>query len=327
VSDPTDIKALDEYLKGDSDVSRRYRELGRDEVPLELDRRVLTAARDAVANEGTQRSRSWLRWSAPVALAASIVLVVTVVLERGPQDELATVPATQAPAESQQRQSVRYKPDDNSAVERKLANEVTRQRAGNLQEPTPVYVQPVPDQAADALHEMPPLPAPAAVTAAKAEARPVVPPPELAVEQQSEQAVASVAAESQAPAVAASAPAVRGEISARESAALSKEEADAASDVQEISITGARSGRGPGRTAGPRGTISSPGSFASDTRPASDDERADKADRADPEAWLEEIRELRRAGKTADADREWARFHAAFPDFHVADDDIARKKR
>ena len=53
---------------------------------------------------------------------------------------------------------------------------------------------------------------------------------------------------------------------------------------------------------------------------------ADEAEHADPEKWLEEIRGLRRAGKAVAADREWQQFRAAFPDFRVADDDLARKK-
>jgi hypothetical protein len=307
VSDPTDIKAPDEYLKGDSDVSRHYRELGSDEVPPEIDRRVLAAARDAVAHEGTQRSRSWLRWSAPIALAASVVLVVTVVLERGPQDELTPVPAAQ----------------------RKLADEVTRQKAANAQEPAPVYIQPVTGTPAPVLADMPPVPdaAPAAVAAAKAEARPVVPPPKLVMEEeQASQSLAGSLEVPQAPAVAQPAQAERTEISARDSAALSKEEADSASDLSEVSVSGTRARRGPGRTAGPRGTISAMSGPANQSRPVSDDEQATRADRSDPAAWLEEIRGLRRAGKTADADREWDLFHEAFPGFDVAADDLARKK-
>jgi hypothetical protein len=90
--------------------------------------------------------------------------------------------------------------------------------------------------------------------------------------------------------------------------------------VQEVSVTGMRR-RATGRTAGPRNTISTNASRG-ETRPASDQQ----ADRSDPQAWLEEIRELRRAGKTADADREWLRFREEFPDFPVAADDLARKK-
>ncbi len=96
MSDPIDIKALDEYLKGGSDISQRYRELGREDVPPDLDRRVLAEARAAVAGGGAARSRSWLRWSAPVALAASVVLVVAVVIESPVQDEtLAIQPASE----------------------------------------------------------------------------------------------------------------------------------------------------------------------------------------------------------------------------------------
>src|SRR5690606_807798 len=36
--------------------------------------------------------------------------------------------------------------------------------------------------------------------------------------------------------------------------------------------------------------------------------------RHDPEEWLREIRELRAAGKTEDADREWKAFRETFPD-------------
>jgi hypothetical protein len=100
---------------------------------------------------------------------------------------------------------------------------------------------------------------------------------------------------------------------------LDRSEAEAdASDVSEVSVTGSRTRRGMGRTAGPRNTISS-----SSLAGAAADEQAE---RSDPEEWLEDIRELRRAGKTADADREWRLFREAFPDFEVADDDLARKK-
>ena len=61
MSDPIDIKALDEYLKGGSDISQRYRDLGSEDVPPELDRRVLDEARAAVASGGAARSRSLLR--------------------------------------------------------------------------------------------------------------------------------------------------------------------------------------------------------------------------------------------------------------------------
>lgn len=306
MSDPIDIKALDEYLKKGSEVSQRYRELGSD-VPPELDRRVLAAARAAVANEGARRSRSWLRWSAPVALAASVVLVVTVVLEGGVQDE--TVAPAQAPAKVQQEPGFAAN-DDKAAYadeERKLADKVRQQQGVVSNNGVPVYSQTVPEPAREFVP--PPeitLPEPVEASAAKAEAEHVstVAAPAAAEQPaQSDQALAGSVANVPAPAAAQPA------------------EADSSAELQEVAVTGTRARRATGRTAGPRNTIST-GSLRGESRPASDEQ----ADRSDPQAWLEEIRELRRAGKADDADREWLRFREAFPDFAVADDDIARKK-
>ena len=60
---------------------------------LALDRRVLDSAREAV-----EKPRRWMRWSAPIALAASTVLVVSIVIETGVDKH--AVP-TSLPAESQ----------------------------------------------------------------------------------------------------------------------------------------------------------------------------------------------------------------------------------
>lgn len=317
MSDPTDIKALDEYLKRGSDVSARYRELGSDDVPPELDRRVLAAARDAVANEGARRSRSWLRWSAPVALAASLVLVVTVVLEGGLQEQK-TVALPQAPAEVRQEPSVEpaiAASDDKAHAddERKLADELRKQQGVDSSYNVPLQNSPQP--AREFAPPPAPLvaPAPAASTVAKAEAermKSAAPVQEVVVTGQSRRDEERFAT---SPVTAVT----REEVGA---AGQTSPEADSSQDVQEVSVTGMRR-RATGRTAGPRNTISTNASRG-ETRPASDEQ----ADRSDPQAWLEEIRELRRAGKTADADREWLRFREEFPDFPVAADDLARKK-
>src|SRR5690606_31048023 len=85
-----DEQQLDEYLKGDSSVSRQYRELPGAEVPAELDRIVLRQAADAVQTLSTGRP-AWMRWKAPLAVAASAVLVLSIVIETGPKDETAQV--------------------------------------------------------------------------------------------------------------------------------------------------------------------------------------------------------------------------------------------
>lgn len=316
MSEPTDIKALDEYLKRDSEVSERYRELGSDDVPPELDRRVLAAARDAVANEGASRSRSWLRWSAPVALAASFVLVVTVVLEGGlqqPQIAQEQDRAEAAPRPSAEPAGAASADKANATDERKLVDELRKQQdAVSSYNVAPVQNAPPP---AREFAPSPPAalapPAPSASSVAKTEAermKPAAPAQEVVVtgdrlRSSGQEAAAPVTTIKQDDlAAAASAP-----------------EADSSTQLEEVVMTGARR-RATGRTAGPRNTVSTQ-SFRND-RPASDEQ----ADRSDPKAWLEEIRQLRRDGKTADADREWLRFLEAYPNFPVANDDLARKK-
>jgi hypothetical protein len=283
VSEPTDIKALDEYLKGHSDVSQRYRELGGESVPPELDRRVLAAAREAVANEGAKGARSWLRWSAPIALAASVVLVLTVVLESGLQKDT-PVPAKQ---------------------------------------PQPVQVVPIAIDDARPLHaDVPPTPEPA-VADVRRQLREYAPPPEIKLEdpQTASNAIATVAQPAAPPPAAA--PEVTFERKSVErsdkSIERSEAEADVSGDFSEVTVTGTHMRRGAGRAAA--GSRSAIAGEAFSSKP-----QEERADRADPQAWLEQIRELRRTGKSDEADREWQRFREAFPDFQVADDDIARQK-
>jgi hypothetical protein len=295
VSDPTDIKALDEYLKGGSDISQRYRELGREDVPPELDRRVLDEARTAVASQGSVRSRSWLRWSAPVALAASVVLVVTVVIESGVQDGamIASRPAAEV-------REVAHSADEPVAVA-----EDSKLQA--LQE-TYAQSQSQPEPAA------PPQVVPQASRALKTEAAPAAnAAPDVPEEAAADAKVLRDQAFAGAPATVVTRPV------ALERAEM---EADSSADLGEVTASSSRMRRATGRTAGPRSTVPT-SALSSEARAAA---KAD-ADHTDPDKWLEEIRELRRTGKAEAADREWQLFREAFPDFRVADDDLARERR
>lgn len=316
MSDPLDIKALDEYLRRGSEVSQRYRELGADEVPPELDRLVLAAARDAVAGDKARRSRSWVRWSAPVALAASVVLALTVVLERGGHDEAALL--------QQSPRDVRGDRGDVSAVRGDAAAEESTTSATDAAKAAkaaeefvkqPGFVPEVP--VAEPPRPAAPPPRPAAEPPRAVQA----PPAETAVEAEAATQVESDNAaqvESQN-ATQALAPVER--VTARKP--LERTEAQQAESLQldEVAVTGtSRPRRATVRTAGPRGTVST--TTFGVAPPAADEPRG----QADPQAWLEDIRAMRRAGKTAEADREWQRFREAFPDFQVADDDIARQQ-
>jgi len=91
-TDKIDEQQLEEYLKGDSSVSRQYRQLPGEDVPPSLDRLVLRQAEDAVKRPSRP---AWMRWTAPLAVAASAVLVVSIVIETGLRDEtIVSVPTT-----------------------------------------------------------------------------------------------------------------------------------------------------------------------------------------------------------------------------------------
>ncbi|HEU4652565.1 MAG TPA: hypothetical protein VFS47_01180 [Steroidobacteraceae bacterium] len=83
-----DDKLLDDYLRGDTEVSRQYRELPSDDVPAELDNAVLDEARKSI--EESARMRRWRKWTAPFALAASTVLALSILFRSGGEREMAT---------------------------------------------------------------------------------------------------------------------------------------------------------------------------------------------------------------------------------------------
>jgi hypothetical protein len=77
----------------------------------------------------------------------------------------------------------------------------------------------------------------------------------------------------------------------------------------------------PKQTAGPRNTVAAP--VADDLASDADEPRH----YSDPEEWLRDIRQLRKKDQHEAADREWRRFRDAFPDYQVADTDLARKSQ
>jgi hypothetical protein len=81
---------MDEYLEGNSPVSKAYRELEKSEPPAALDRAVMQAARDELAAHSvTQREkifwRHWMRPLSAVALMGVCLAVVFEVMEQQPQ--------------------------------------------------------------------------------------------------------------------------------------------------------------------------------------------------------------------------------------------------
>jgi hypothetical protein len=96
MSEPRDDRELEEYLRGDSMLSRRYRQVSGEEPAPAVDEAILAASRRAAQSRPALLPRSWFK---PVSLAAIVVLSVTIVitLQRGPDmDQVSTPePATE----------------------------------------------------------------------------------------------------------------------------------------------------------------------------------------------------------------------------------------
>jgi len=91
-------KVFEDYQRGDSDISKRYRELRADEVPAALDELILAQARDEL--EPIKRTRRWRTWVPPFALAASALLAVSILFRAGSEREalITQMPTASAPS-------------------------------------------------------------------------------------------------------------------------------------------------------------------------------------------------------------------------------------
>ncbi len=335
MSDPTDKhlpddQELDDYLRGGSAVSRQYRELGSADVPSELDRLVLRQAQEAVKVRPA-KSRTWLRWSGPLALAASAVLVVSIVIESGVHKETTISAPASAPAEPQifrenapasgiaqdqamadQAMADQAMEDDASVVD--MAPVVPEQPAAEFApEPAPAAAEEPARRnskksaAEETLRPAPPpvaAPAPAPVAAPQSQ----VPEPIAKIElpeSDAERRRARVETISQNGAIAPS-------VTTARNRRLSGDH-ESASVVQDLL-------REPSQVAGPRNSVAVPAN-ASDA-----EQEAEPRIYTDPQQWLSDIRELRKQDKHEEADREWRRFRSVFPNYSVDASDPARSR-
>lgn len=92
---PPDDRELEDFIAGRHPVGRAYRDVSHDETaPPELDAAILSAAREAVRTPVVRRPR----WIQPVALAATLVLGLSVLMNvwRDPQTREKVVPAAES---------------------------------------------------------------------------------------------------------------------------------------------------------------------------------------------------------------------------------------
>lgn len=320
--DELDEQQLDQYLKGDSSVSRQYRQLHSAEVPAELDRLVLSQAHDAVKNRKSQRP-AWVRWSAPFAVAASAVLALAIVIETGPRD--ATM--VSAPLQEQE-ESIATRMIEESAPPPVQAD-VPAPSEPKREEPRAVEMRMPELPATNA--SPPPVSLPAEAPPSPAQAPSVAP------------QAAARARSAPAPAAPAYAPAPQSlakKSVANDAADTAKQEQVAKAAPGDAEAFAGEAAREEERTAAQRAmheeqNLAAAAREGVDTRaPVAVYSRQISADMSalpraylDPEQWLKDIRQLRKDDKQEQADLEWRRFRAAYPDYEVAETDAARETK
>jgi hypothetical protein len=323
-----DDKTLDEYLQRESAVSQQYRNIESHDVPPALDSAVLAQAKEVLTKEiltrealmkKASRKPAWTRWSAPIALAASLVLGIAVVLELG-VDEKVSLPAVQLERTAAPATAV-----DASAVE--AIDQVTE--------------QPLADKRADTSLSAPKLDAPAAPSSsdrmfkrsespvrADAQKREATPAPQAAAE--SDNALAR--SEPPAPQLAAAPPPVaqlKEQIittAARRAVAPAREAEERRRDPQFSANSGFAGVSGEVAPYATTATRQTSGPAPAVVNRPQQVQPLTQSSRLQPVPWLEQIRALRRDGKVLEADEQWRQFSEAYPDYEVAADDRARPK-
>jgi hypothetical protein len=310
--DLPDEQQLDEYLRGGSAVSQQYRQLRSSDVPAELDRLVLRHAQEAVKARPA-KSRAWTRWAGPLALAASTVLVVSIVIESGVHEETYIAVPASAPADPPPKQEAAQ---PNEAQEKATAGGASDENVVQLVPVQPVVIEDdfVDSPPAPMVAEAP-APAPATLEDRRLALQRIAPPPVAAP-------VAQAPAESTPPeevTVRSSAPpATRNSTPMAVSAQAQEED----TRLEEIIMTAQKRRGERKQNAGPRNTVAAPA--AADSAREADQTQDEPRNYSDPEQWLRDIRQLRKEDKHEEADREWRRFRYMFPSYEVADTDPAR---
>jgi hypothetical protein len=347
VSEPIDDKALDEYLGRSSQISQRYRALVDDEhasVPPELDRLVLAQARNALAQQDAAKAdelarlrtkrRRLTQWGVPAALAASAVLVISIVIRSGVQHEVRAVserpvaaPAAAAPPASiaaAKQQSTETSAQNGVVLITPPPNAVTEFSPLAPSPAVPAEQRARQEQAlaqsmaADAksvrerIQSAPPPPMPQVSNEIPQAPEPSAAPSEIAPS-------AAVDASSAPPVIVPDSQQAR-----YESNAAKRRSSEA--EISEVAVTGVRRATVSGGS-GPRNTIPQSAFDKAASDEIAREEQADAANvQAEPQRWLEHIRQLRKDGKSADADAEWKKFLERYPDYPVDQSDAARSK-
>lgn len=322
-----DEAALEEYLRGNSPVSQQYRALPDDLPPPALDRQVLAQARAALGEQAVVGRPRWVRWGAPMAVAASAVMALSIVMQGGLQEaEIAinTQMIDEASAPMAAPQSAAQAPAADAVPEADAASEdeatvldfgaqsqppLSSIARDDLSEQLSAQDQSIPlnDKANRSIVSRE-VPAEKAAETARVQSSPA--------RVQSAQERARTSETSAEPASAANTDASVATQSAGHVILLPPDAVPPTPAVMAPSEP--VSGATPQTAPSPARPMAAPA--AAPAPPPS----VMSAMPAEPEAWLSEIRRLRLDGEGAAADREWQRFRKVFPDYAVTDADPAR---
>jgi hypothetical protein len=288
-----DDKALNEYMSGQSPVSARYRELPADDVPPELDAAILAQAKAVIDQPTSSRKLARARrWSVPVTLAATFVLVVSLIIKNNiPQmtipkaDQIVVTVdlAMESPALEEQLPSAIATPETSSAVKLDMPPFVAKPPAQSV---TPPNIEE--RKAVANAQEL------------KKETAAAKPAPQESFAEENEFGRRVVSTDTRPPAAAPTAPPAP-VIAMNDSTAGASQPFQATSAANEAEKSQEQLRR------------------AARTQATEVQLRE-----ANPERWLEHIRQLRKKNKKDDADREWKTFRERYPNYKVEDNDIAR---
>jgi hypothetical protein len=313
--------------ESDPELSSLYRRSAREEPPLRLDHTIAAAARDeAACKDPAAKGRVIRRWQAPFALAAVLILVVSLHWLADPSDgEKAFSPGTRSQPLAQNRPIHPYRdasPSDVPAgrsgdlVERSERSQRSSATTREVPESVPAAESgdPSPAREAERLKRVPAPGQPASPPAVSHEPTqrqlseagensasyadsPGPPPPSAPARPRSSAPPAELAAEADRGDTAFKAPSA---------AAVDAVRAQRQSEPQSIPPTASDQGGLNG------------------VRKAEAERRADIAaggvgasSRSRPEQWLRDIEELYRQGRLAEAQEELAAFRKRFPDHEL----------
>jgi hypothetical protein len=290
---------FNEYLGRESQVSQHYRELLDRSVPPLLEQRILQQARTARAARKPATPR-WLQWGAPLAVAASALLAVTILLRSTPDDLALKAPATQPAAESpaavsSEAAGMEYL--DPGTQEGKALLELAPELERSL-------VRPQPDAgsafSSDVEVADPPAAAPRRETAAG-----------FGEEGQQRRNVL----EDEAKATVPASPSVASQAEERDRARDESDSATTRADQRSLRAMSPAAAKREQPEPQQQASSTAVQAVSGVSRPPPSDEELVAA--REPEILLQQLRELREQGKTKEADELYKRLRAAHPDFPV----------